>query len=31
MSTMDLKKEAKFWMKMPKLDENRTKIGEILV
>jgi hypothetical protein len=28
MSTMDYKKEAKSWMKKPKLDENRIKIGE---
>jgi hypothetical protein len=28
MSTMDYKKEAKRWMKKPKLDENRIKIGE---
>jgi hypothetical protein len=28
MSTMDYNKEAKLWMKMPKLDENRIKIGE---
>jgi hypothetical protein len=29
MSTMDYK-EAKIWMKKPKLDENRIKIGENL-
>jgi hypothetical protein len=28
MSTMDYKEEAKIWMKKPKLDENRIKIGE---
>jgi hypothetical protein len=28
MSTMDNKEEAKLWMKKPKLDENRIKIGE---
>jgi hypothetical protein len=28
MSTMDYKEEAKNWMKKPKLDENRIKIGE---
>jgi hypothetical protein len=27
MSTMDSKEEAKIWMKKPKLDENRIKIG----
>jgi hypothetical protein len=29
MSTMDSKGEAKNWMKKPKLDENRIKIGFI--
>jgi len=28
MSNMDYKKETKIWMKKPKLDENRIKIGE---
>jgi hypothetical protein len=28
---MGYKEEAKIWMKKPKLDENRTKIGEILI
>jgi hypothetical protein len=28
MSTMDNKEEAKMWMKKPKLDDNRIKIGE---
>jgi hypothetical protein len=28
MSTMDNKEEAKLWMKKPKMDENRIKIGE---
>jgi hypothetical protein len=28
MSTMNYKKEAKIWMKKPKMDENRIKIGE---
>jgi hypothetical protein len=27
-SQMDYKEEAKIWMKKPKLDENRIKIGE---
>jgi hypothetical protein len=31
MSTMDYKEEAKIWMKRPKLDENRIKIGENLI
>jgi hypothetical protein len=31
MSTMDYKEEAKIWMKRPNLDENRIKIGEILI
>jgi hypothetical protein len=31
MSTMDYKEEAKIWMKKPKLDENRIKIGEIFI
>jgi hypothetical protein len=30
MSTMDYKEEAKNWIKKPKLDEDRNKIGEIL-
>jgi hypothetical protein len=30
-STMDCKEEAKFWMKNPKLDENRIKIGENII
>jgi hypothetical protein len=28
MSTMDYKEEAKFWMKKPKLDENRINTAE---
>jgi hypothetical protein len=28
MSIMDYKEEAKIWMKKPKLDENKIKIGE---
>jgi hypothetical protein len=28
---MDHKGEAKNWMKKPKLDENRIKIGEFLI
>jgi hypothetical protein len=28
---MDYKGEAKIWMKKPKLDENRIKIGEFLI
>jgi hypothetical protein len=31
MSTMDYKGEAKIWMKKPKLDENRIKIGEFFI
>jgi hypothetical protein len=30
MSNMDYKKETKIWMKKPKLNENRIKIGENL-
>jgi hypothetical protein len=30
MSTMDYKEEAKIWMRKPKLNENRIKIGENL-
>jgi hypothetical protein len=28
---MDYKEEAKIWMKKSKLDENRIKIGEIII
>jgi hypothetical protein len=31
MSTMDYNEKAKIWMKKPKLDENRIKIGEIFI
>jgi hypothetical protein len=31
MSTMDYKREAKVWIKKPKLDENRIKIGEFFI
>jgi hypothetical protein len=31
MSTMDKKEEAKMWMKKPKLDENRIKIGDFFI
>jgi hypothetical protein len=31
MSTMDYKGEAKIWMKKPKLDENRIKIGGFFI
>jgi hypothetical protein len=31
MSTMDYKEEAKIWMKKPKMDENRIKIGETFI
>jgi hypothetical protein len=31
MSTMDNKEEAKMWMKKPKFDENRIKIGDFFI
>jgi hypothetical protein len=31
MSTMDYKREAKIWIKKPKMDENRIKIGVFII